>query len=96
MQDKSQSFAFFETPESLVLFERPATKSASRLAKRLKAAFAGVFIAGFAIAVFSADSPVESETTRWQRVSEAAENCSNLDPGSAAHIHCRVEAANTP
>ena len=96
MQDESQSFVFFETPESLILFETPATVSASTFTKRLKMMAAGVVIAGLAVAIFSADSQVEPETTRWHRISQAVEGCSNFDPGTAAEVHCRVEAANTP
>jgi hypothetical protein len=98
MQDESQPFVFFETPESLVLFETPAvTLSAPRFVRRLKMMSAGVVIAGLAaIAISSADSPGEPETTRWQRITEATEGCSTLEPGTAAEIQCRVEAGNTP
>jgi hypothetical protein len=98
MQNASRSSAFVETPESFVFLETPAVALApSTSVRRLKMMIAGVVIAGLAAAAISgADSPVESETTRWQRVTEAAVACSNLDPGTAAEIQCRVEAGTTP
>ena len=98
MRDESQSFVFFETPGSLILLETPAVAaSPARLVMRLKMIAAAVVVAALAgVAVSSADSSVEPETTQWQRVAVALEACSSLDPGTPADIHCGIEAANTP
>ena len=98
MRDESQSFVFFETPRSLVLFETPSvTLSAPRFVRRLKMMIAGVVIAGLAtVAISSADPPLEPEIARWQRVTEVAEGWAPSSPERPQRSNAGSRRATRP
>ncbi len=97
MRDDSP-FTLFETPGTLVLFETRRKKtSASKVVRRLKMMTAALVVAGLAaVAFLGTGPPVEPDSTRWQRITEAAAGCDHLDSATGAEIQCRAQAGSTP